>query len=712
MKHIFFDILFLLLILQGFTQNNYNDEALNVVRRTFGNSISERVQFQYLDKPGNGFYKYEVNRNKLIVQGNSVVSLCRGFYDYIKTSNQGMLTWSGKNLNIRNKLKYIPSKSVRSPYKYHYYMNVVTHGYTTPYWDWKRWEQELDWMSLHGMDLLMLNGAYESIMWRVFKKIGMKDEEIRSFFTGPAFNPWNRMGNITGWDGPAPQSYYDKQISLTHKILERMRSLGIEPIVQSFAGFVPASLKRVYPEIELQELYWEGFEKEYRANILLPNNDLYRSIGKMFIDEWQQEFGKATYFIADSFNEMQVPGDDSLETALSDYGKTTYETIKAANPDAVWVLQGWTFPYFKDKQGRLFWTPGRLKAFLSKIPDEKILILDLGNEYNLLEWNIPPSWKTYDGFFNKSWVYSFAPNMGGKVPWNGDLRTYATAPIAALEYAKKGNLVGYGFAPEGIENNELVYELLADMGWSSTGIDIKEYIRNYCRLRYGSFPGAMATAYDHFLRSCYGSFNGHPRFAYQLSPDGLANGSVNRSADFFKGARLFAECSDLFRTSEYYKNDLIEITAQALSLYADSLIRMASGKSGKEKDTLLNKAYDKLQQADKLLQSHPDLRLSKWLNYAAGYGDDAMEKSYYTKNAKRIITRWGGHIRDYSSRMWGGLISSYYVQRLKASHEAERNNKKFDAAGWEDNWIANEQITDEAPFPDPVAVCKELIESF
>lgn len=34
----------------------------------------------------------------------------------------------------------------------------------------------------------------------------------------------------------------------------------------------------------------------------------------------------------------------------------------------------------------------------------------------------------------------------------------------ASEYSD--NLVGFGSAPEGLENNEVVYELLADMGWT------------------------------------------------------------------------------------------------------------------------------------------------------------------------------------------------------------------------------------------------------
>ena len=59
------------------------------------------------------------------------------------------------------------------------------------------------------------------------------------------------------------------------------------------------------------------------------------------------------------------------------------------------------------------------------------------------------------------------PNFGGKNTMTGDLDMYASSSVKALRAANKGNLIGFGSAPEGLENNEVVYELLADMGWSS-----------------------------------------------------------------------------------------------------------------------------------------------------------------------------------------------------------------------------------------------------
>jgi alpha-N-acetylglucosaminidase len=35
---------------------------------------------------------------------------------------------------------------MQSPVKYRYYLNVCTHSYSSVWWQWDRWEQEIDWM--------------------------------------------------------------------------------------------------------------------------------------------------------------------------------------------------------------------------------------------------------------------------------------------------------------------------------------------------------------------------------------------------------------------------------------------------------------------------------------------------------------------------------------------------------------------------------------
>ena len=64
-------------------------------------------------------------------------------------------------------------------------LNVCTFGYTTPYWDWERWEKEIDRMALYGVNMPLATVASEAIAERVWLRMGLAKEEIREVFHCP-----------------------------------------------------------------------------------------------------------------------------------------------------------------------------------------------------------------------------------------------------------------------------------------------------------------------------------------------------------------------------------------------------------------------------------------------------------------------------------------------------------------------------------------------
>lgn len=698
--------------------------ALDVLHRSVGKEKLKNFEFRLTSNNSKtDRYTLEKHNGKIRVTANTPVALCRGTYDYLKNNCHSIISWSGSNINIPLNLPSV-NKEVTSPYQFRYYFNVVTHGYTTAYWGWQRWEKEIDWMAMHGINMPLIGGAHEAILFRVFEKIGLNKKEINAYFSGPAHFPWNRMGNLVQWDGPVPESFFNKQIALTHRMLGRMKALNMTPIVHAFAGFVPKGIQRAYPKVEVRKLGWGGgLPKKNNGLLLSPNSDLFKKIGSLYIKEWEKEFGKGEYYLADSFNEMDAPLSADPATALKElegYGASVYQSIKAANPEATWVMQGWTFPYHKDENGKLFWTPERLKALVSKVPDDKLLILDLANEYNHVFWKIAPSWRMYDGFFGKKWVYSFIPNMGGKVPLNGKLDVYASIPFDALNFAGKKNLVGFGFAPEGIENNEIVYELLSDIAWKTKRLDLNQWIKQYCVQRYGAFPASMQTAFELLNKSAFGSFTDHPMHRYQFrpysKPEGVENhATVHTSREFRAATGAFLNCADSLKNSPLYKFDAIEITCQYLGLEVDRMLLDFLAAKEKGNTGNLDKIMKTLLVMDKLLASHPNHNLQKWVRLARNWGDTQAEKDYYESNAKRLITTWGGDpVNDYSGRVWSGLIRDYYVPRWQQYHKDSSNtaSKKRGMRQREEKWIMTPGVSKTALYADPLFVARKMYDKF
>jgi alpha-N-acetylglucosaminidase len=707
-----FASLFILLILPAdFAQavDPATTAATDVLKRLLGEKFqSVTLEFippaQELD-----VYEFESQQGRPIVRGSSSVALCRGFYDYLRTNNLGMVGWTDTRLEIPKHWPDAARTRVASPFRFRHLYNAVTFGYYSPYWTWDRWEKELDWMALHGYNMALMPVATEAIAQRVWQKLGLTQQEIDENSTGPAYLPFLRMGCIVNHGGPLPQSWHRDQLALQHKIISRMRELGIEPVYQGFAGFVPKGLKRLHPEITLHQASWGGFPAEKQSLILMPDAPLFPEISKVFIDEWEREFGKGKYYLVDSFNEMALPETGRPVTELlADYGEAIHKSIQAANPDAVWVIQGWMFGFQRN-----IWNKDTVKALLSKVPDGKMLILDYANDYNGTFWRNGTNWELFDGFGNQPWVYGVVPNMGGKVPYNGFLSFYATDSVRALNSPKKGRLVGFTVSAEATENNEPIYELLSEMAWRTEAIDLDQWTKGYCLNRFGKYPEAMKTAWALLRQSCYGSFTDHPRFGWQ---DGNCEpGTVNREPRYFQAVEAYLACAGELGQSPLYRHDALELAATYLCLKAEDWFQLAKkaheAGQAKLRDQAADRALELLAEADRLLESHPIYRLARWLDFARSHGENEVQRRFYESDARRIVTVWGPPINDYSCRMWSGLIRDFYRERMSRYFEGLKTGKAFDRAAWEEQWVRGSGISKIEPFADPLAAAVSLVKT-
>ena len=99
-----------------------------------------------------------------------------------------------------------------------------------------------------------------------------------------------------------------------------------------------------------------------------------------------------------------------------------------------------------------FWTNDRIKAFLSEVPDNKMIILDLNSEQS-------PIWSRTDSYFGKPFIWCLLHNYGGTRGIYGNLTTIGTSPVQSLN-TPGSSMAGVGMTPEAIEHNPVVYDLM------------------------------------------------------------------------------------------------------------------------------------------------------------------------------------------------------------------------------------------------------------
>jgi len=434
------------------------------------------------------------------------------------------------------------------------------------------------------------------------------------------------------------------------------------------------------------------------------HGDLFKEVGSRFIQAYNQEFGQNKYYLADPFNELNVPVTrDHRYEDLAQYGRLIYESILAGDPNGKWALQAWLF------EDVHFWDPKSVKTFLSGIPNDRMLIIDYGNSQREI-------WQANQAYSGKPWIYAMAHTFGGNNNVKGNLPRIDERPAEVLASPQKGNLVGWGICPEGIETNEVVYELMTDIGWSDHKIPLDQWLADYSRSRYGDCPPAMREAWKLLLQSAYSAGSYNSRHAWQCRPSlDPKPTAVNAGHVFVQAVEQFISCAGQLQASQLYRNDLIELVCQAVGGSVDRRLAAAckAHKAGEAetRDQMAQECLDMLLRIDALMDLRKDRRLETWSNDARSWGRSPDEAFYYDTNGRLLITFWGwSPLEDYASRVWSGLIRDYYAGRWRTFFDglAGRNTEPVDL--WEQTWLSTPyRPSRPLPVPDLVSEAKGML---
>ena len=222
MKYIFILITFFCCNTVLAQLNIQASEAL--LKRVIPKQANQFIIQSIAAKNDKDIFEIEKINNKIVLRGNDGISIASALYYYLNNYCHAQITWNGTNLSLPARLP-LPKKVIRkeTPYEYRYYLNYCTFNYSMSWWDWPRWQKEIDWMALHGINMpLAITG--EAYTWYlVYKDMGFSDEELKDFFCGPSYFSWFWMGNLDGWGGPLPLSWMKSHFELEKKIIDRKR---------------------------------------------------------------------------------------------------------------------------------------------------------------------------------------------------------------------------------------------------------------------------------------------------------------------------------------------------------------------------------------------------------------------------------------------------------------------------------------------------------
>ncbi|MDE6533629.1 MAG: alpha-N-acetylglucosaminidase [Muribaculaceae bacterium] len=699
-----------------------------------------------LVKSDKDFFEISQDGKRIAVKANSWVNMATGINWYLKHYAGIHLSWNGMSHRLPDVLPPVAAPERHdTDLSLRYNFNYCTFSYSMPFWDWNRWEKEIDWMALHGINMPLAIVGMESAWRNMLIKLGYSDKEVGEFISGPAFLAWWAMNNLEGWGGPLPDSWYDRQEKLQKKILRRMKELGMKPVLPGYCGMMPHDAKERLGLDVSDGGTWNGY---VRPSNLSATDARFDEIADLYYKELTALYGKAEYYSLDPFHESK--DDASIDYAAA--GAKLMAAMKRANPNAVWVVQGWT--------------ENPRPEMIEPMEQGDILILDLFSECRPM-WGIPSVWRRVNGYGKHQWLFCMLENFGANVGLHGRMDQLIDNFYQTKDNHLAMNIKGFGFSMEGSGNNPVMFELMSELPWRQNRVSKEVWIKDYVKARYGMEDPAVTEAWEILSNSIYNCPAGNnqqgPHESIFCGRPSLNNFQVKSwskmrnyydPASTLKAASLMASVADRYRGNNNFEYDLVDFVRQALADQGrrQYLATIADYNSFSQDSFRKNadKFLEMLLLQDRLLGTRKEFRLGTWTEAARDAGISPDEKDLYEWNARVQITTWGnrtcadqGGLRDYANKEWNGLLRDFYYPRWKTYFDAlaeqmHRNSlPDTDALGsgpnsnktatelfamalpsgpeidWyalEEPWTLKKGGYTSSPEGDPIAIAKEVME--
>lgn len=648
---------------------------------------SSRFVFELAEQQSpTDFFELGSRGGKILVQGNNYTSIAVGLNWYLKYYAGVQVTWNNPRPRLSNVRFPKPKQGERheTDMLVRYYMNYCTFSYSTAFWDWERWEQEIDWMALHGITTpLSLTGT--ATVWRnTLLELGFTPEQIDRFVAGPAHQAWWMMNNLEAWGGPNPTAWYEKSAALEQRIVERCREWGMEPVFAGYGGMVPSDTA-VWRQLGLTQVQEPGLWCGYRRPAFVqPTDPKFAQIADIYYKNLKKLYGEeARYFAIDPFHE----GGSTQGVDLPAAGQAIYDAMKRATPGAVWVIQGWqACPH---------------PAMIRDLPGGDVLVLDLFSESRPM-WggDLRSPWRRDGGYGRHDWIYCMLLNFGGNVGMYGKMQRvidgyYLARGMQRADSACARFLKGVGTTPEGIENNPAMFELLYELPWRAERFDRMRWIEDFVLARYGHSLPQVVEAWQILGRTVYDPpyeslqegttesvFCARPALRVErVSGWGSAELAYN-AEETTRALGLLVEVADRFRGCNNFEYDIVDVARQALADRGNTLLRRIEEAFDRNDREAFRRLSDEFLASillqDDLLSSRPEFMVGPWLEAAMQWGGRRPdEQAFYRWNARTLLTTWGnrhaanvGGLHDYAHREWAGLLRDFYYPRWKTFFDA------------------------------------------
>ena len=138
------------------------------------------------------------------------------------------------------------TRETKLPIRYAY--NYCTLSYSMAFWGEEEWRNDLDWLALNCVHAVLDATAQEEVWRRFLQEVGYTAQEAKDYISGPAYYAWQFMDNMESFGRPVPDGYVKDRLELARSTQRWKNSLGMQTILQGYAGMVPTNFGKYQPD--------------------------------------------------------------------------------------------------------------------------------------------------------------------------------------------------------------------------------------------------------------------------------------------------------------------------------------------------------------------------------------------------------------------------------------------------------------------------------
>ncbi|MGH3238789.1 MAG: alpha-N-acetylglucosaminidase TIM-barrel domain-containing protein [Spirillospora sp.] len=632
------------------TRTTSTGPAARALERIIGGHRARQITLKTIGKgDGPDRYRISAERGRLVIAGTTPAVQLTGFGRYLRDVAHADFAIGGAQLDLPARLP-LPSAPIDgdASVAHRFALNDTNEGYAGAYLSWDEWERRIDALALLGINEVLVYEGQDAVYQRTFQQFGYSSAEMRGWIPQPGQQAWWLLQNMCCTDAPISQQLIDRRAALARRMVDRLRELGMTPVLPGYYGTVPTDFEVRNPGAHtVPQGKWNALQ---RPDWLDPTGPEFGKVASAFYKAQTDLYGASTMYKMDLLHEGGTAGNVPVPEA----SKAVQNALDAAHPGATWVILGWQ--------------NNPRKETLQAIDRSRMFIVDGITE----QPNITDREKDFLGTqyaFGTIWNFGGHQNFGaGLTVWNEKFHAIR---------AKPGNTMnGIALMPEAIDNNPAAVAFFADMAWRDGPVDMDAWFDAYATARYGAADPHARAAWRTIARTAYawpaGKDTRHVTGLFDDEP-GLTNTGTPLQydpAEFERALRELLQVDPRLRRSGAYRYDLVDVARQVLANRSRLLLpKINDAYRARDRaafERLTGRWTDEIRLMDRVLGTDPNFLLGAWQREASRQAASRSEAATLDYNLKSLVTLWESGapgLQDYARREFNGLVGGYYAKR-------------------------------------------------